>query len=502
MHEIFISYRRIDTEASGGHLFADLCRAFGADAVFMDTRRGGIAWGADWEMSLKQALESCEVLIALIGPQWESCERSPGLRRLDMPDDWVRGEIAAVLRRSKLVVPVLFQRVVAPSEDQQPDELRALSFHKRQAYAISESHWQTDTERLFEALAAIPRLKQLHDLATTETGIRLLEHLIRDNPAVADAVSRSRAVIETTDREVDEIRLLKAVHDALHEIESKCLIPIRETATALPLDGFRRKFVQQDRVIRGSLGELAAIVPEMPVLLDVDLPGHLTSAADTFELAVASRAAEDNDRVVGKLEELVGEIPVRLNDAIDNAATRLQLRQLSELMATVGDLLRPKAGGDAELKPLLEGIDALDDLRGELSQRVREHGLLQSLDNFLRETVGGQRRAGTSGRIEPATLVADWNHIRRLRARFKGPFSAEVDEGHQLLEALEPGIDEAVRRADEPDAVARLSAYTNEVGDLFRLVDRRLKEFCFDLRAKTRPLKTILDMCRVEARHA
>jgi hypothetical protein len=217
---------------------------------------------------------------------------------------------------------------------------------------------------------------------------------------------------------------------------------------------------------------------------------------------VASRAAEDNDRVVGKLEELVGEIPVRLNDAIDNAATRLQLRQLSELMATVGDLLRPKAGGDAELKPLLEGIDALDDLRGELSQRVREHGLLQSLDNFLRETVGGQRRAGTSGRIEPATLVADWNHIRRLRARFKGPFSAEVDEGHQLLEALEPGIDEAVRRADEPDAVARLSAYTNEVGDLFRLVDRRLKEFCFDLRAKTRPLKTILDMCRVEARHA
>ena len=225
MREIFISYRRIDTEPSGGHLYADLCRVFGADGVFMDTRRGGIPWGADWEKSLEDALEGCEVLIALIGPQWGICERSPGLRRLDAPEDWVRGEIVTVLKRPKpvLVVPVLFQGAQPPQEHELPEELRTLSFHKRQAYAISESNWEADTRRLVDALAAIPRLKQLHDLATTERGIRLLEQLIRDNRTVSDAVSRSWALIEATDREVDEIRLLKGIHDALHEIE--CEVP-------------------------------------------------------------------------------------------------------------------------------------------------------------------------------------------------------------------------------------------------------------------------------------
>jgi hypothetical protein len=501
MHEIFISYRRIDTEESGGHLYDNLRDSFGRDSVFMDTRPGSIAWGADWERSLNDALNGCEALIALIGPQWATCERSPGLRRLDVPDDWVRGEIAAVLRRSKPVFPVRLRGVPAPSEDQIPDELRSLGFHKRQAYPISEGNWEADTRRLFDALATVPRLKQLHDLATTETGIRLLERLIRDNVRVADAVSRSRAVIEMTDREVDEIRLLKGVHDALHEIESKCLIPMREAATMPPLEGFHRKFAQQDRVVRASLRELATVAPELPVLLEIDLPEHLTAVVDAFERALTSRAADDLDRVVGKLEELVGEIPVRLNDAIDDAGRRLELRQLMELMATVGELLPSTAAGDTELKPMLDGIAALEALRVGLERRVSEHGLLQSLDNCLRGIVGGQHRAGTSARIGPATLLADWNHIRRLRARFKGPFSTEVEEGHHGLEALEPAIDAAVRRGDEPDAVARLNDYANEVGELFRRVDTLLKEFCFELRAKTRPLKTILDMCRVEVRH-
>jgi hypothetical protein len=234
----------------------------------------------------------------------------------------------------------------------------------------------------------------------------------------------------------------------------------------------------------------------------VDLPGYLTSAAAAFEQALATRSTQDRDLVIDRLEALIGEIPVRLNDAIDNAATRLELRQLLALMASVGELLRPAAGCDTELKPMLEGIAALDGLRGELALRVREHGVLQSLDNFLRETVEGQRRSGTSGRIGRATLLADWNHIRRLRARFKEPFSPEVAEGHALLQTLEPEIEAAVLRGDEIDAVARLVAYFNEAGDLFRLVDGKLKEFCFELRDKTRPLKTILDMCRAGVRDA
>jgi hypothetical protein len=432
--EIFISYRRIDSEAAGGHLYSDLCDGFGKGTVFMDRRKGGIPWGADFGKSLNEALNRCQVLIALIGQQWASCERSPGVRRLDAPDDWVRCEIATALRQEKPVLPILLQGTPPPREDQLPAELSDLGFHRLQAYPVSEFNWEADMQRLFAALAMIPRLKVLHNLATSETGIRFLERLIRDNPIAADAVSRSRAVIETTDREIEEVRLLKVIHDALHEIESKCLIPIRAPDRQLSVDGCRRKFVQQDRAIRAALGALTVVVPELPVLLAVDLPGHLSAAGEVFEAATASPTPNDHDLVVARLEELVGHIPVRLNDAIDDAATRLQLRQLLDLMATIGDLLRPQAGEDNELRPLLEGITALDELRRELALRVSEHGLLQSLDNFLRETVGGQRRAGTSGRIAPATLAADWNHVRRLRARFKGPFTEEVEAGHHILE--------------------------------------------------------------------
>lgn len=62
-----------------------------------------------------------------------------------------------------------------------------------------------------------------------------------------------------------EIRLLKGIHDALHEIEAKCLMPLAGAAAgagvgagaALPPEGFRRKFVQLHNVIRALLAELA-----------------------------------------------------------------------------------------------------------------------------------------------------------------------------------------------------------------------------------------------------
>jgi TIR domain len=235
MREIFINYRRIDTMESAGHLYADLCRMFGKDAVFMDTRRS-IPWGADWDRALKDGLENCEVLVALIGPQWTTCERSPGMRALDAPDDWVRNEIATALKRSKKVLPVLIRRDKPPSEGELPAELCDLRFQFNEAYPISEVHWEEETGQLVTALKELTKLKQLYDLTTGERGIRLLEQLIRQNAKVADKVSRSRVVIETTDRGVDEIRLLKNIHDALHEIESKSLIPIRSELQLLELN--------------------------------------------------------------------------------------------------------------------------------------------------------------------------------------------------------------------------------------------------------------------------
>ena len=107
MPGIFISYRRTDTLPWAGHLFSDLRDRFGASQVFMDIQ-GGIPRGANFEQALTAALAGSDALLALIGPQWSACKRSDGMRRLDVPADWVRNEIATALRRGIPVVPVLF----------------------------------------------------------------------------------------------------------------------------------------------------------------------------------------------------------------------------------------------------------------------------------------------------------------------------------------------------------------------------------------------------------
>ena len=72
MSGIFISYRRIDTIAWAGRIFADMARRFGVTQVFMDIN-GGIPRGANFAETLRAALTGCDVLLALIGPQWSGC---------------------------------------------------------------------------------------------------------------------------------------------------------------------------------------------------------------------------------------------------------------------------------------------------------------------------------------------------------------------------------------------------------------------------------------------
>ena len=90
--------------------------------------------------------------MTLIGPGWTTCERSPGKRALDEPDDWVRSEIDTAIKRSKKILPVLIGRDAPPSESESPAELRDLGFQLMEAYPISESHWPQESDRLASAL--------------------------------------------------------------------------------------------------------------------------------------------------------------------------------------------------------------------------------------------------------------------------------------------------------------------------------------------------------------
>jgi hypothetical protein len=151
MGKIFISYRRTDSEGEAGRLFDDLKSVFGDDHVFIDVE--GIDPGKDFRKEIEVAVGACDVLIAVIGKKWLNAVDEAGKLRLDDPQDFVRLETAAALRRDITVIPVLVQRVEMPRSDQLPSELKALAW--RNGFELRHDRWNVDIAELIKKLKKI-----------------------------------------------------------------------------------------------------------------------------------------------------------------------------------------------------------------------------------------------------------------------------------------------------------------------------------------------------------
>ncbi|HXD17569.1 MAG TPA: toll/interleukin-1 receptor domain-containing protein, partial [Vicinamibacterales bacterium] len=151
MGGVFISYRRTDSDVAAGRLADDLSEIFGPGRVFRDI--DSLEAGEDFPRALERALDSCTVVIALIGPRWSSVVSDTGQRRLDDPKDWVRLEIARALQRDIRVIPVLLSTTM-PKESELPADLEPLL--RRNAVDLTDRYWKQEVEELARALERIP----------------------------------------------------------------------------------------------------------------------------------------------------------------------------------------------------------------------------------------------------------------------------------------------------------------------------------------------------------
>jgi hypothetical protein len=145
---IFISYRREDSDYPVGWLFDRLVAHFGEGQVFKDIDT--IQPGDNFGEKIRAAVASCDVLLALIGDRWLTATGHDGQRRLDHPDDLVRLEIRAALRRNIRVIPVLVGDVRMPSASELPSDLAELA--ERQALELSAARFDADTDKLLGVL--------------------------------------------------------------------------------------------------------------------------------------------------------------------------------------------------------------------------------------------------------------------------------------------------------------------------------------------------------------
>jgi len=148
---IFISYRRGDSEGQARGLSLELEKYVGDKGVFMDV--DSIALGRDFRRILLESLESCDAVLALIGPNWLDSKDAAGKRRLDDPNDFVRIEIATALKRNIPVAPVLLQGASMPTEQVLPDDLKDLAF--RNGFELSHTRWHSDVQEMAKRLGFV-----------------------------------------------------------------------------------------------------------------------------------------------------------------------------------------------------------------------------------------------------------------------------------------------------------------------------------------------------------
>lgn len=126
MPKIFINFRNGDGEWAAETLRVVLEQRFGKDHVFLSHE--SIPIGADWPDALIDNARTCDVFLALIGPDWLTIKGADGRPRLFAEHDWVRREIAVALAAGRPVTPILLGD--APRLDSAgdlPDDIRDLA---------------------------------------------------------------------------------------------------------------------------------------------------------------------------------------------------------------------------------------------------------------------------------------------------------------------------------------------------------------------------------------
>jgi hypothetical protein len=156
MSKIFISYRRTDSADVTGRMFDHLKLRFTRDELFKDV--DSIPLGIDFRKSISDAVQSCDVVLAVIGRNWLYSQDKQGNLRLSNPDDFVRIELEASLERDIPVIPVLVSGADMPEMEELPISLRPLVY--RNAILLRpDPDFSVDIQRLIRALTEILQRK-------------------------------------------------------------------------------------------------------------------------------------------------------------------------------------------------------------------------------------------------------------------------------------------------------------------------------------------------------
>lgn len=146
MPNIVISYRRDDSKWIADRVFDRFESHYGKGNVFMDI--DSIPFGLDFREHIRETLDRCDVMVALVGPNWIGRDQT-GDHILN-ETDWVRIEIETALNKKIPLIPLLIDGSRMPKPEELPGVLRNFVF--RQSAAIDRDNFRAQMDKLIASI--------------------------------------------------------------------------------------------------------------------------------------------------------------------------------------------------------------------------------------------------------------------------------------------------------------------------------------------------------------
>jgi hypothetical protein len=158
---IFISYRRDESAGYAGRIADKFIEHFGEETVFRDI--DSMEPGLDFVVAIERALESCAVVLVVIGRNWTTTLKE---HEQTGQEDYMQLEVATALKRNDVrVIPVLVQGASMPRAEELPDDLSAL--RRRNAFELHDSSWNEEVRRL---ITTLDKVLERRPVEKTESG--------------------------------------------------------------------------------------------------------------------------------------------------------------------------------------------------------------------------------------------------------------------------------------------------------------------------------------------
>jgi hypothetical protein len=142
---VYICYRREETSGTALRLRERLIELLGTEQVIAEPADPGVA----------ETVAECQLVVVLIGPQWNNLENALGNRRIDNPADHVRIALETALQRGLQLAPVYVDGANPPRADELPHSLRPVAHSN--AMTIRPTRTAEDLEAVAQRVAALIR---------------------------------------------------------------------------------------------------------------------------------------------------------------------------------------------------------------------------------------------------------------------------------------------------------------------------------------------------------